>query len=103
MSRYSHKTEPKENEQNEPRTKRRNRICSNNTTRAGQIAKNYRERKKNYVEALRNRIEALEKENRMIMEEITRFKFLVQSWITIPNIFFGSFYAFVAKIFVKFI
>ncbi|KAK2711723.1 hypothetical protein QYM36_012740 [Artemia franciscana] len=76
VSRYGHKTET---EQNEPRTKRRNRICSNNTTRAGQIAKNYRERKKDYFEALKNRIEALEKENRMIMEEITRFEFLVQT------------------------
>ena len=79
VSSYGHKTEPDETEQNEPLTKRRNRICSNNTTRAGQIAKNYRERKKNYVQVLRNRIEALEKENRTIMEEITRFKLLVQS------------------------
>ena len=77
-SRYNRKTKPDDSEQKEPHTKGRHRICSNSTTRGGQIAKNYRERKKNYVQTLRNRIEALEEENRMIMEEIIRFKFLVQ-------------------------
>jgi hypothetical protein len=77
VARNSRRRKREDNDGKAPRIKRNRSICSSSATKAGQITKNYGE-KKNNVQTLRNRIEALEIEKRMTMEEIAHFKFLVQ-------------------------